>query len=192
MTPVALSPEIGAEAPIPAVVGGVEIVLWRGPDGAVRAWEDRCPHRGMRLSFGFIRGEHLACLYHGWRWRADGGCAHIPAHPDLDPPATLRVNAFACAERDGLVWLGEGLPPALGTGPRPVRSLTIAAPCDAVAAALGGWEAVAPGLRREGGRWLAMRAKTEHETTVHLLSTADAIGESRWAEGFRAMIEAAA
>jgi hypothetical protein len=51
---------------------------------------------------------------------------------------------------------------------------------------------VVPGLWREGGRWLAVRAKTEHETTVHLLSKADAIAESRWVEGFRAMIEAAA
>ena len=192
MTPVALSPEITPEAPRPAVVDGAELVLWRGDDGAVRVWEDRCPHRGMRLSFGFVRGGQLACLYHGWRWRADGGCAHIPAHPDLDPPATLRVTAFPCAERDGLVWLGEGTPPALDAAARPVRSLTVAAPLATIATALDGWQSVAPGLWHQGGRWLAARAKTAAETTLHLLSAADPVAESRWAEPFRASIEAAA
>jgi phenylpropionate dioxygenase-like ring-hydroxylating dioxygenase large terminal subunit len=192
MTPVALSPEVPPDAPTPAVVDGAEIVLWRGPDGAVRAWPDRCPHRGMRLSFGFVRAGQLSCLYHGWRWRADGACAHIPAHPGLDPPGTLRVAAFACAERDGLVWLGDGVPPALDEAPRPVRSLTAAVPLAAVAAALGGWDAAGPGLWRDGGRWLAARAKTPAETTLHLLSDSDPTEESRWAEGFRATIEAAA
>jgi Rieske [2Fe-2S] domain len=35
------------------------VVVWRGQDGKVHAWEDWCPHRGMRLSFGFARGKSL-------------------------------------------------------------------------------------------------------------------------------------
>jgi phenylpropionate dioxygenase-like ring-hydroxylating dioxygenase large terminal subunit len=189
VTPVALSPDIEPDSACPVIVDGAEIVLWRG-GGTLQAWEDRCPHRGMRLSFGFVRGGQLACLYHGWRWRADGGCAHIPAHPDLEPPQTLRVRAFACAERDGLVWLGEGEPPALGPA-RPVRSLTVQAPRAAVEAALGGWSRLAPGLWAMGGRRLGVRAKTAAATTLHLLSDADPVAESRWAEAFRAAIEAA-
>ena len=34
---------------------GEEIVVWRDATGAAHAWEDRCPHRGMRLSMGFVR-----------------------------------------------------------------------------------------------------------------------------------------
>ena len=36
---------------------GYRMVLWRGLDGTPYALEDRCPHRGMRLSFGFVRGN---------------------------------------------------------------------------------------------------------------------------------------
>ena len=37
------------------------IVLWRGPSGAVHACEDRCPHRGARLSLGWNLGDRVAC-----------------------------------------------------------------------------------------------------------------------------------
>lgn len=57
-----------------------------------------CPHRGMRLSLGFIRGDQVACLYHGWHYDA-GQCRYIPAHPQLTPPETIRVQAFETAER---------------------------------------------------------------------------------------------
>lgn len=190
MIPVALGPDIEPDSAFPAIVDGAEIVLWRSGTGPVQAWEDRCPHRGMRLSLGFVRGGQLSCLYHGWRWRADGGCAHIPAHPDLDPPGTLRVTAFPCAERDGLVWLGEGVPPALPACVRPVRSLTVAAPLARVHAALGGWGEVAPGLWQTAGRWMGVRAKSGTETVLHLLSTGAPEGESRWAEAFRRHVEA--
>ncbi|GIS36806.1 MAG: hypothetical protein Ct9H90mP8_2260 [Pseudomonadota bacterium] len=29
--------------------------------------DNRCPHRGTRLSLGFFSGKQLACLYHGWQ-----------------------------------------------------------------------------------------------------------------------------
>jgi hypothetical protein len=72
-----------------------------------------------------------------------------------------------------------------------VRSLTVQAPRAAVEAALGGWSRLAPGLWAMGGRRLGVRAKTAAATTLHLLSDADPVAESRWAEAFRAAIEAA-
>ena len=89
---------------MPATILGKELVVWRDSGGGVHAWENRCVHRGMRLSFGFVDGDRLACRYHGWRYGADGQCAHIPAHPDLEPPATYCVTPYASAERFGLIW----------------------------------------------------------------------------------------
>jgi phenylpropionate dioxygenase-like ring-hydroxylating dioxygenase large terminal subunit len=63
-----------------------ELAIWRSATGKLSAWVDRCPHRGMRLSHGFVRGETLSCIYHGWVYGTDGGCKHIPAHPALTPP----------------------------------------------------------------------------------------------------------
>eukprot|EP01035_Chromulina_nebulosa_P001961 gene1961-biopygen1701 len=92
------------------VVDGTEIVVWRDNKGAAHVWEDRCPHRGMRMSFGFVRGDHIACLYHGWEYDTAGQCRYIPAHPELEVPATIKVQTYAMEERDGIIWtrLSEG------------------------------------------------------------------------------------
>jgi nitrite reductase/ring-hydroxylating ferredoxin subunit len=116
-----------------------EIVMWRDQDGVAHAWEDRCPHRGMRLSFGFVRGNHIACLYHGWQYGAQGQCRHIPAHPNLAVPSTIRVATYACRERLGMIWIHSEQqaksPPDLPPEPppvTPVRSLYVN--CSPVAA----------------------------------------------------------
>ncbi|BCH56454.1 Rieske 2Fe-2S domain-containing protein [Agrobacterium vitis] len=102
--PVALSSSIEPGTSAGAVVDGAEIVVWRDAKGAAHVWEDRCPHRGMRMSFGFVRGDHIACLYHGWSYDTAGQCTHIPAHPDLEVPKTIRVTTYAAEERDGVIW----------------------------------------------------------------------------------------
>lgn len=137
---VALTRDVPAGQALPVVLGGREIVVWRGEGGAVRAWVDRCPHRGMRLSFGFVRGDTLSCLYHGWRYRQDGGCERIPAHPDLVPPKSITADVYPVAEAAGLVWLrigagaeGPAIPPGDWQG---AASVTIDVPADAVRALL--------------------------------------------------------
>ncbi|MBO0757053.1 MAG: Rieske (2Fe-2S) protein [Bradyrhizobiaceae bacterium] len=82
-----------------------EFVIWRDADGAAHVWEDRCPHRGMRLSFGFVRGSHIACIYHGWQYDANGQCQFVPAHPALSIPSSIRVATYPCVERLGIVWM---------------------------------------------------------------------------------------
>lgn len=132
--PIALGPNVPAGTAAPVTVAATEIALWRGASGAVHAWRDRCPHRGMRLSFGFVRGDDLVCLYHGWRYRSDGGCRSIPAHPDLEPPKSICADVYPCIEKGGLVWMRlrdagepEQDPPDIDGGAIPVRSLTVGA-----------------------------------------------------------------
>lgn len=126
--PVALSADIEAGTSAGTLAHGEERVVWRDDKGEIHVWEDRCPHRGMRMSFGFVRGDHIACLYHGWRYDTGGQCRYIPAHPDLDVPQTIKVPTFAVAERAGIVWMApEGADAAdlsaLPETAEPVRSL---------------------------------------------------------------------
>lgn len=90
-----------------AQIGDHDLAVWRGADGRVRAWQNRCPHRGMRLSFGFVRGDRLTCLYHGWTYDGQGSCVAIPAHPRLTPPKTITVASYDCVERAGLLWVAS-------------------------------------------------------------------------------------
>jgi nitrite reductase/ring-hydroxylating ferredoxin subunit len=95
-----------------AFLRGQEIALWRTADGAIQAWENRCPHRGTRLTMGRIVDDQLACAYHGWRFAARGGCTYIPAHPTLTPPKTVCAKTYRAAERYGMVWVCLGEPRA--------------------------------------------------------------------------------
>lgn len=103
--PVALGRDVEKGASAGAVVNGQDIVIWRDKSGQVHIWEDRCPHRGMKLSFGFVRDDHIACLYHGWEFGPSGKCHRIPAHPELDVPPSICTKTYAAAEVAGLIWV---------------------------------------------------------------------------------------
>lgn len=103
--PVGLSADLLPSMAMPARVDGQDLAIWRAESGQTHVWGDRCPHRGMRLSRGFVRGETLACIYHGWQYGNDGGCTQIPAHPNLVPPKTICATTYACAEYSGVIWV---------------------------------------------------------------------------------------
>lgn len=139
----ALTRDIPARAVAPGRLGAEDVAIWRGESGRISVWSDRCPHRGMRLSHGFVRGEALSCIYHGWRYGEGGGCLRIPAHPELTPPGAIRAVAFAAAEAAGVIWAAPEAPgtePPAYPGFTGFRSLAVEAPPERLAAALGGGE----------------------------------------------------
>jgi ferredoxin-NADP reductase/nitrite reductase/ring-hydroxylating ferredoxin subunit len=93
---------------------GQEFAAWRADDGAVNVWENRCLHRGVRLSIGLNDGRELVCQYHGWRYaNRTAGCTYIPAHPADAPARTITNRTYPAVERYGLIWttLGEQAAP---------------------------------------------------------------------------------
>ncbi|KQO73595.1 Rieske (2Fe-2S) protein [Methylobacterium sp. Leaf89] len=126
---------------------GHELVVWRDAAGLAHVWEDRCPHRGMRLSFGFVRGDHIACLYHGWQYDTAGQCRYIPAHPDLAVGPMIRARTSPCQERAGMIWVGWGTEAgdadateegaAVAAPVTPLRSLYLDVSAERLATALG-------------------------------------------------------
>ncbi|MET0358773.1 MAG: Rieske (2Fe-2S) protein [Pararhizobium sp.] len=201
--PVALSSSIEAGTSAGAVVAGSEIVVWRDTGGTAHVWEDRCPHRGMRLSFGFVRGDHIACLYHGWQYDAAGQCRYIPAHPNLDVPQTIKVPLYRVAERYGIVWAtasAEALLPDVGaqTDIAPVRSVTIDCPAAAVRAELG-LEGPISVITLDGDRLLAaVQTVAPARSCLHLVLLDAAPGpvarqkhHARWAQALRFRLETA-
>ena len=84
---------------------GRELAVWRADDGNVNVWENRCLHRGVRLSIGINDGRELKCQYHGWRYaNRTAGCTYIPAHPADAPARTITNRTYPAVERYGLVW----------------------------------------------------------------------------------------
>jgi phenylpropionate dioxygenase-like ring-hydroxylating dioxygenase large terminal subunit len=93
-------------APYAARLLGVDVVVWRGPGGALVAAPDRCPHRQAPLSFGRVDAGCLECCYHGWTFGAEGRCVRVPSAPDTVPiPPRSHLRTVHVVERYGLVWL---------------------------------------------------------------------------------------
>jgi len=174
---------------MPGKIDGVDLAVWRSASGQVHAWGDRCPHRGMRLSHGFVRGETLACIYHGWQYGEDGGCTSIPAHPQLTPPKTICAKTYNCVEQDGLIWVAltdtAGAPADLPAA-TPVRSLQINASRQKTAAHFGNADAA---VLRQGDITLVVQSKDARTCAVHVLTVSDPKEASRWIEAQRAEIE---
>ena len=110
--PVAYAAEV-SPGPRAVRLFGEQLVVWRDQSGSLAAAVDECPHRGGRLSQGWVVDNCLTCPYHGWRYARDGRCVEIPANdPGLPVPSRARVATAHAAERYGLVWVCIGAAPA--------------------------------------------------------------------------------
>lgn len=85
---------------------GTDIVVWRDSRGKTHAYDDRCLHRGARLSLGKVMGDALRCAYHGWCYDTSGQCVTIPTSKTAEARLAprLRLDSFETEERAGLVW----------------------------------------------------------------------------------------
>lgn len=59
-------------------------------DGTFFATESKCPHRGGPLENGFLRGEQLTCILHGWEFDLrTGKSSNIPGVTIRTFPVTV-------------------------------------------------------------------------------------------------------
>ena len=81
--PVLLSRELPKPdgAPVRVTLMGEELVAFRDTRGRVGLLDPRCPHRGANLFFGRNEECGLRCVYHGWKFDADGRCVDMPTMP---------------------------------------------------------------------------------------------------------------
>jgi ferredoxin-NADP reductase/nitrite reductase/ring-hydroxylating ferredoxin subunit len=102
---------IAAETDLPfrhvfhAILLGQELAVWRADNETINVWENRCLHRGVRLSIGINQGTQLKCQYHGWRYaNGTASCTYIPAHPANAPARTIRNRTYPMRRAYGLIW----------------------------------------------------------------------------------------
>jgi phenylpropionate dioxygenase-like ring-hydroxylating dioxygenase large terminal subunit len=99
------------DAPVKVKMLGHEFVLFRDSAGKVVCLSNTCCHRGASLAQGKRQDDGtLSCVFHGWRFNAQGRCTCIPsaAEPTANIPAAARVDSYPVEERHGLIWVFLG------------------------------------------------------------------------------------
>ena len=110
--PVAPTDTIASGSARPVRVMGEDLTLYRGASGVPYLVASRCAHRGTQLHAGWVQGEEIRCVYHGWKYDGRGQCTEAPA----EGPATaakIRIAGYPVREYSGLIfaYLGEGAAP---------------------------------------------------------------------------------
>src|SRR5262245_56010066 len=75
---------------------GENLIAFRDSYGRVGLLDEFCAHRRASLFWGRNEECGLRCVYHGWKYDADGACVELPNEP---PEYALRFEAVCVGER---------------------------------------------------------------------------------------------
>ena len=105
------SKQIPHRRPVAVRRMGEKMVFWRDAQGKAACAIDRCPHRGVALSAGKVRGDCVECPFHGFQFDPHGRCTLIPAiGKQAEIPQAFHVRAYPVIEKQGLVYVWWGKP----------------------------------------------------------------------------------
>ena len=100
--------------PVRVKLLGEQLVLFRTSNGALGLVSEFCPHRRASLYFGRNEENGIRCVYHGLKFDVTGACVDVPCVPPSQTKQIetvkqeLRVKAYPCMERAGLIWTYMG------------------------------------------------------------------------------------
>ncbi len=110
--PVWRAQDLAVGQALPLRIMGEDFTLYRGQSGAPHAVAQRCAHRRTALSAGFVEGDAIRCLYHGWKYAPDGHCVEQPAELGEAFCDKVRIKAYPTHEHIGLIFVYMGAAPA--------------------------------------------------------------------------------
>jgi phthalate 4,5-dioxygenase oxygenase subunit len=85
---------------------GEKLLAFRDTEGKPALIDEFCSHRGASLFFGRNEECGIRCSYHGLKFDRTGACVDVPSAPQV--AERMRITAYPCIERAGLVWAYMG------------------------------------------------------------------------------------
>ena len=86
-----------------------KIIIFRDDKGDLAALEDRCCHRNVQLSLGYLQKGRVVCGYHGWQYNEQGRCVLIPSQlPENKIPPTAQIKSYPVKEFNQWIWVFIG------------------------------------------------------------------------------------
>jgi len=110
--PVHRAEELAPGRAKPIRIMGEDFTLYRGTRGTPHVVAFRCAHRGTQLSAGWVEGDSIRCMYHGWLYDSTGQCLEQPAEEESFAKK-VRIRSYPTEECLGLIfaYFGEGKAP---------------------------------------------------------------------------------
>jgi phenylpropionate dioxygenase-like ring-hydroxylating dioxygenase large terminal subunit len=91
--------------PVRVTVLGEHLIAFRDSRGKVGLLDRYCAHCRAALFFGRNEDCGLRCVYHGWKYDVEGACVDMPSEPpESNFKDKIKVKAYPCHERAGLIW----------------------------------------------------------------------------------------
>ncbi|HJP69328.1 MAG TPA: Rieske 2Fe-2S domain-containing protein [Sphingomicrobium sp.] len=87
---------------------GQDFVAFRGTDGKVGLLNEHCCHRAASLALGRVEGCAIRCLFHGWKFAADGELLEAPNVSEEGFRRRVRQPSYPVREAGGLIWVYLG------------------------------------------------------------------------------------
>jgi phenylpropionate dioxygenase-like ring-hydroxylating dioxygenase large terminal subunit len=95
--------------PVRVLLLGEKLIAFRDSNGGVGLIDHACPHRGASLFFGRNEECGIRCVYHGWKFDAEGNCVDMPNEPaESDFKHKVKATAYPTRERNGIIWAYMG------------------------------------------------------------------------------------
>lgn len=97
------SGEIPPKGVKPMKYFGHDLVAFRSEAGELAVLDAHCHHMGAHLGYGGkVKGDCIACPYHGWQWNTAGENALIPYQ---DQPIRKKLRKWHVVEKHELIFL---------------------------------------------------------------------------------------
>jgi 5,5'-dehydrodivanillate O-demethylase oxygenase subunit len=91
---------------------GEDLVVYRDRSGDLGMVAAHCVHRRAPLAYGIVEHDGIRCVYHGWKYDAQGNVLEQPyedtTHPEDNYKDRCSIAAYPVQELAGLVWAYMG------------------------------------------------------------------------------------
>lgn len=96
-------------APVRVRLLGEDLVAFKNTSGKISLLDAYCPHRGVELFYGRNEECGLRCIYHGWKFDAEGNCVDMPNEPSKSNfQNKVKIKSYPCWEAGGVIWTYMG------------------------------------------------------------------------------------
>ena len=85
-----------------------DLVLFRTQSGQAKVLDAVCPHLGAHLGHGgTVKGESIACPFHGWEFNGEGYCTDVPYAENMPPKIVDKqcIRHYKVKEDNQAIWM---------------------------------------------------------------------------------------